>query len=453
MESRAAPICTSEVKTAAGRKKRALTQARREQNRVAQKIYREKQKKLRECVKSQEPRDAANGALLVELRPKDDYIASSSRIATASPFVSRGEKRRHAGGELPSPANTAPEQHQEEAHVDHNYVDSNLSFLAQNPVHFLGIDLSSGEPFQGNSTPDLTILQDDFFDSNVCTASITYDETPYLFGTEYTWEQQQQEGPDAATTSCSAVTNSPHNSSNNGNGTLMTSSSSLLSSSSAPSQGYFSAASSFFADPYANARPLSQTAIFSALLHNALALGFNLAALADCASPYACLSPFYRATATAQDDPHQLVADALTCIATHRRGMDKAATPSKGDGDVAVDTAVPASLRPTLAQILIPHHASLDLIPFPQFRDRVIMLSAALPHQFNLLELKRDIYVSGALRVATTAANGGGGRCTVGGRRSYQPWEPQSWEARGWFLKKWNLAIDDGSNEIGQAVA
>ena len=204
----------------------------------------------------------------------------------------------------------------------------------------------------------------------------------------------------------------------------------------------------YLADPYVNARPLSQTAIFTALLHNALSLGFDLAALADCAHPYACLSPFYSATATAQDDPHRLVEDALGRAAAATRTR----TGSKAEAAVVVP---PGSLRPTLAQILVPHHASLDLIPFPQFRDRVILLSAALPHQFNLTELKTDIYVSGALRVAAAVADDGsnsnGG--TVGSRRSLLPWEPRSWEVSGWFLRKWSLAINDGSRGMLQEVA
>lgn len=258
-----------------------------------------------------------------------------------------------------------------------------------------------------------------------------YDSGPSLFDADSTWEQQNYIS--SSITSRSTVDSSSSSD-------FSVTSPSLLPS---PSQGCSSVSFSslFLADPYANARPLSQTAIFTALLHNALALGFDLAAIADCANPYACLSPFYSATATAHDDPHLLVEDAL----------ERAATMTTiGRGEAVIP---PASLRPTLAQILVPHHASLDLIPFPQFRDRVILLSAALPHQFNLKELKTDIYVSGALRVATMADDGARNSSTVGSRRSRQPWEPWSWEVSGWFLRKWSLAIDDGSREMAQEVA
>ncbi|KAK8065377.1 hypothetical protein PG997_012124 [Apiospora hydei] len=261
----------------------------------------------------------------------------------------------------------------------------------------------------------------------MCNTSIGYDSSPSLFDTDATWEQHNEP---VTIIHGSPVVFNPLDKSSSSNTSANSSSSESLSRGcpSTPSPLYF------LADPYANARSLSQTAIFTALLHNALSLGFDLAALADCGNPYACLSPFYSATARAQDDPRWLVADAL---ARARPTAAKAVVP-------------PASLRPTLAQILVPHHASLDLIPFPQFRDRVILLSAALPHQFNLMELKKDIYVSGALRVAALA---GDDSSTGGGRRSCQPWEPRSWDVRGWFLKKWSLAINSDNTEMTQEVS
>ena len=103
----------------------------------------------------------------------------------------------------------------------------------------------------------------------------------------------------------------------------------------------------------------------------------------------------------------------------------------------AADMSIPIHLRPTMAQILIPHHASLDLIPLPRLRERAIMMSAAMPHIFNLWELKLDIYVRGAL---TCWRYHRGGIC--------QPWDMKSWEAAPWFLRKWNMLIDREEGEI-----
>ncbi|KAI0129804.1 hypothetical protein BJ170DRAFT_617656 [Xylariales sp. AK1849] len=153
------------------------------------------------------------------------------------------------------------------------------------------------------------------------------------------------------------------------------------------------------------------TMIFSAVLHNALTLGFNLNRLATACSPDTYyMSPFYRPDATPQDDPNLLILS-VQCSAT------------------PASQHIPENLRPTLAQLLIPHHASLDLIPLPRFRDRAITLSAALPQFFSLRELKMDIYAHGAL-----VLSGCSSEC--------QPWDWRSWKAAPWFLRKWSMAVD-----------
>ncbi|KAJ5909149.1 hypothetical protein N7495_001831 [Penicillium taxi] len=150
------------------------------------------------------------------------------------------------------------------------------------------------------------------------------------------------------------------------------------------------------------------TTIFAAMLENAIRLGFDLHDLtAKCGPGSFYMSPFYRPDATPLDNPEILLSAALK--------------------DVTLPSStVPVSLRPTLAQILIPHHASLDLIPLPQFRDRAIMAAAALPQFFNLWELKVDVYARDALMLK---------------RSSCAPWDWGSWKAAPWFLKKWRMAL------------
>lgn len=167
-----------------------------------------------------------------------------------------------------------------------------------------------------------------------------------------------------------------------------------------------------------NLMQTAETMIFWAALQNAIFLGLDIGQLRACPTGF-YMSPFYRPGATAQDDPGRLVSAALS------RAVVNAAT-------------VPQDLHPTLAQVLIPHHAALDLIPLPRFRDRVIMLSAALPHVFNLAELKLDIYARGALAFAA-----------LGGAGDTQPWDSRNWRAAPWFLSKWNMAVDSDSTELG----
>ncbi|KAI1145100.1 hypothetical protein F4825DRAFT_273079 [Nemania diffusa] len=160
----------------------------------------------------------------------------------------------------------------------------------------------------------------------------------------------------------------------------------------------------------------NSTALFRACLSNAICIGIDLTELIYCERP--CMSPFYRPTAHMHEDPAALIA-----ASSH--------------------DSLPASLKPTLAQILIPHHASFDLIPLPRLRDRAILMCAALPHIFSLWEMKLDIYTRNALVCQT--------RDTPSGSVS-QPWDARSWRAAPWFLSKWKMVVDAGDVETSLAL-
>ncbi|KAI0547194.1 hypothetical protein F4679DRAFT_373748 [Xylaria curta] len=159
----------------------------------------------------------------------------------------------------------------------------------------------------------------------------------------------------------------------------------------------------------------NSTTVFRACLSNAICIGLSLTELMYCERP--CMSPFYRPMAQRNDDPAALVAT------------------SSYD-------SLPPSLRPTPAQILIPHHACLDLIPLPRLRERVILLCAALPHTFSLWDMKLDVYTRNALVCQ--------GRDTSSGLVS-EPWDMRSWQAAPWFVSKWKMAVD--ADEIKTSLA
>ena len=170
-----------------------------------------------------------------------------------------------------------------------------------------------------------------------------------------------------------------------------------------PSSGRRSTSPLLLADPISNSLQTSEDAIRVALLHNAICLGFDLSQLMSCVQPY--MSPFYR------------------CISEEDRPQDVIAS--------TFDTSIPLHLQPTMAQILIPHHASLDLIPMPLLRERAIMKAFAMPNDFNLWDLKLDIYTRHALVVRRHRAAG-----------TSQPWDPTNWEATPWFLRKWSMTFE-----------
>lgn len=156
-------------------------------------------------------------------------------------------------------------------------------------------------------------------------------------------------------------------------------------------------------DPIAYSMEFKPVSLFSAMMHNALSLGFDVA---KTVTPN-IVSPFYRLIKPT-DDPNALLA-----------GFQ----------------AMPIHLRPTLPQILFPHHPYLDLIPYPLVRARLIVLTSTMPHIVNHLEFKRDVYINGGLVCWKT--NG-----------SAQPWDMRNWEAAPWFLKKWKMLMDGEGGEI-----
>ncbi|KAF4973675.1 hypothetical protein FZEAL_9267 [Fusarium zealandicum] len=182
-----------------------------------------------------------------------------------------------------------------------------------------------------------------------------------------------------------------------------------------------------FPDLFMNMRQFLETTLCTAVLQNALSLGVDLERLGNCANEY--MSPFYQPNISSVLDPAELL----------RSSAASATSPRNSN--------IPIHLRPTLAQVLIPHHVSLDLIPLPFLRERAIMLSAAMPHAFNTWELKVDIYERGGLTIWRHGQLEARGKSTRGSS-SYHPWDMKSWEAAPWFLDKWSLAIGGEESEF-----
>jgi hypothetical protein len=164
-------------------------------------------------------------------------------------------------------------------------------------------------------------------------------------------------------------------------------------------------------DPYANALRFVRASTFAAYLNNARALHFDIPSL----FAEACPSPFYRPSSPTVDLPslHKSVLRAFPSI--------------------------PAHLRPTLPQILYPHHPYLDLLPFPVLRARAIALANAGTAVYDPLDLKRDIVREGLICWRSSNRTGSG---------SGQPWDGRSWEAAGWFLRKWRLLVGGEEGEL-----
>ncbi|KAJ5731466.1 uncharacterized protein N7483_005974 [Penicillium malachiteum] len=155
-------------------------------------------------------------------------------------------------------------------------------------------------------------------------------------------------------------------------------------------------------NPKTNTLQTSQTQTLLAILNNARCLGFDIGKLMDCHQND--LSPFYRPISPT-DNPHEIIATTL-------------------------NLSMPIHLQPTMAQMLVPHHAALDLVPLPLLRDRIIMLSFAMPKVFDLWDLKLDIYVRNGLALKSKSDRG-----------EWPSWDRRSWEMKPWFGEKWGMGV------------
>ncbi|KAI1027703.1 hypothetical protein LB504_011703 [Fusarium proliferatum] len=171
-----------------------------------------------------------------------------------------------------------------------------------------------------------------------------------------------------------------------------------------------------FPDLYMNMLQFSPATIFTSCLTNALSLGLDPSVIANCSVEH--ISPFYQSNLSSSLNHAALIQAGSNILSTFD------------------NTSIPVHLRPTMAQILIPHHTSLDLIPIPFLRERAIMLAAAMPHAFNNWELKLDIYERGGLTIWRLKHEKG-----ESVRDTYPPWDMKSWEAAPWFMKKWCMLM------------
>ncbi|KAI0190891.1 hypothetical protein EV127DRAFT_407691 [Xylaria flabelliformis] len=98
-------------------------------------------------------------------------------------------------------------------------------------------------------------------------------------------------------------------------------------------------------------------------------------------------------------------------------------------------------LRPSITQLSRPHASYLDLIIFPQFRERAVLFSTGDPGILNQAQLMNDM-LQGGLTCWGNAERG------IGGRGCGVPWDMRSWEAKPWFLKKWWFLIGNEDDEM-----
>ena len=151
------------------------------------------------------------------------------------------------------------------------------------------------------------------------------------------------------------------------------------------------------ADPYRNHIRLENINLLSACLANASMLGLEISI-----------------TARTKIHPHS---PQISPIYQTKLLMGDSAAVEEHYSTVSRD------LQPCKEQIEREHDIYVDLLPFPDFRKRIMAARAVQPPLFNEQELCEDLD-NGAFVI-------------WGSRGTGTPWDMRSWEAKPWFLKKW----------------
>jgi hypothetical protein len=93
--------------------------------------------------------------------------------------------------------------------------------------------------------------------------------------------------------------------------------------------------------------------------------------------------------------------------------------------------ATAPDLSPTQSQFKHAHDLYLDCLPFPELREKVLVLQAGEPQIFDEDEFVRDLDYRDAMQCWGPT-----------------PWESRSWEVQVWFLKKWWMITGGEQGEM-----
>lgn len=97
---------------------------------------------------------------------------------------------------------------------------------------------------------------------------------------------------------------------------------------------------------------------------------------------------------------------------------------------------LPVSLLPSMLQKTIPHHPWVDILPFPQMRDNILLLKSREDIGTNTLEFDQDELCLSMIGMCPQQPEGG---LVLWG----EPWDPSSWELTAEFVHHWGWLLKD----------
>lgn len=109
---------------------------------------------------------------------------------------------------------------------------------------------------------------------------------------------------------------------------------------------------------------------------------------------------------------------------------DESISPLYGADPTSLAPHLSPDLRPTPAQLAVPHHPCFDLVPWPEFRELALRAVAEDPPAFDEEDLCLDVLNDGLICWGASVSS-------LHGRGQGSPWDGRSWEAAPWFLEKY----------------
>jgi hypothetical protein len=101
--------------------------------------------------------------------------------------------------------------------------------------------------------------------------------------------------------------------------------------------------------------------------------------------------------------------------------LDLACQQNSGFNIQAPAWTIPAPIKPTLSQGIIPHKPYVDMVPWPSLRDKLLRCANTINEtEFVVDMVSQDLVIWGT-----------------------RPWDPRSWEVGPVFAKKWWFLMDE----------
>ncbi|KAJ9142147.1 hypothetical protein NKR23_g7461 [Pleurostoma richardsiae] len=113
-------------------------------------------------------------------------------------------------------------------------------------------------------------------------------------------------------------------------------------------------------------------------------------------------------------------------------------------------SATPQDLQPVDDQLIIEHHPYLDIIPFPSFRSRALQALACEPPLFDEEEMCHDMRRDALIVWGSQGQKDSSpSKVDMG---AAMPWDKRSWEPQVWFLKKYWFLVGGVDDEMWRAA-